>query len=128
LGYDGTPVSEPAKLNGMGGMLPDPSLPGVNVGPFKKYRVASFGLLGLAFQNSYQEVLRHRIRYDNAKKYSSFFKIPKTRKADLLTRTFHGNYTFRGVKFNTTYRRKLTAGLISSINPRKGFLLCHSFL
>jgi len=30
--------------------------------------------LGLALQNSYQEVLRHRIRYDNAKKIFVIFQ------------------------------------------------------
>ena len=44
---DGTPISEPAKLNGMGGLLPNQSLPGVNVGPFHKYHGMPFDALRL---------------------------------------------------------------------------------
>jgi hypothetical protein len=53
IGYDGLPVSEPAKLDGHG--LPiDPSLPGVSLPPggglwdkFRKYQALDFSVLRL---------------------------------------------------------------------------------
>jgi hypothetical protein len=44
---DGTPISEPAKLDGSGVKLSDQSQPGVNVGPFHKYHQQLFSLLAL---------------------------------------------------------------------------------
>jgi hypothetical protein len=44
---DGTPLYEPAKLNGFGRRIVDQALPGVNVGPYHKYPQRLFGLLQL---------------------------------------------------------------------------------
>jgi hypothetical protein len=45
LADDGTPIYEPAKLNGTGQVLPDQAFPGINVGPFHKYPAKIFSLL-----------------------------------------------------------------------------------
>jgi hypothetical protein len=47
LDDEGVPVSEPAKLNGLGQKLPNQALEGFNVGPFWKYQAKPFSVLAL---------------------------------------------------------------------------------